>query len=165
LPFLLNQCPPIPGTSGLGGLPSGSATQHRRTTDPAPVRSTSVNAGVLVLQRIVAGRAGVRWALRRRATQNLPPEWRANLGFSYDRGNFFFSANANYQDEAFWADVPFAEGTTDSFVQVNTSIGVRLLDERMTLSVLGSNIFDETSATCSATSSRARSRASSDSAS
>ncbi len=41
-------------------------------------------------------------------TQNLPPTWRANIGFSYDSGRLFFSANANYQDEAFWADVPFA---------------------------------------------------------
>jgi outer membrane receptor protein involved in Fe transport len=76
-------------------------------------------------------------------TQNLPPEWRANFGFAYDTGRFFFSANANYQDEAFWADVPFAVGTTDSFTLVNAAIGVRLMDERVTLQVLGSNIFDE----------------------
>jgi len=76
-------------------------------------------------------------------TQNLPPTWRANAGFSYDNGRYFFSANANYQDEAFWADVPFAVGTTDSFTMVNAAIGIRLLDERMTLQILGANIFDE----------------------
>jgi len=76
-------------------------------------------------------------------TQNLPPEWRGNVGFAYDSGRFFFSANANYQDEAFWADVPFATGTTDSFTLVNAAIGVRLMDERVTLQVLGSNVTDE----------------------
>jgi len=78
-------------------------------------------------------------------TQNLPPTWRGNFGFSFDSGRYFFSANANYQDEAFWADVPLpgAQGTTDSFTMVNAAAGVRLLDERMTLQILGANIFDE----------------------
>jgi iron complex outermembrane receptor protein len=76
-------------------------------------------------------------------TQNLPPEWRGNIGVSYDSGRWFWSANANYQDEAFWADVPFVVGTTDSFTMVNAAIGVRLADERVTLQVLGANIFDE----------------------
>ncbi|MCM2270634.1 MAG: TonB-dependent receptor, partial [Thermoanaerobaculia bacterium] len=76
-------------------------------------------------------------------TQNLPPEWRANVGFNYDSGRFFLGANANYQDEAFWADVPFATGTTDSFTLFNVSAGVRLMDERLTLQVLGSNVTDE----------------------
>jgi len=77
------------------------------------------------------------------ATQNLPPEWRGNLGFAYDQGNFFFSANANYQDEAFWADVPFATGTTDAFTMINAAIGVRLAAERLTLQLMGANVFDE----------------------
>lgn len=75
--------------------------------------------------------------------QNRAPEWRANLGVAYDRGNFFWSANVNYQDEAYWADVLNVRGFTDAFTQVNASIGFRLLDERMTIQVLGSNIFDE----------------------
>jgi len=75
--------------------------------------------------------------------QNIPPEYRANAGLSWDGGTFFTSVNVNYQDEAFWADVPLAVGFTDAFTQVNAAIGVRLLDERMTLQVIGSNIFDE----------------------
>ncbi len=75
--------------------------------------------------------------------QNLPPEWRANAGLSWDGGTFFVNGNVNYQDEAFWADVPLAVGTTDAFTQVNVGMGVRLLDERMTLEIIGSNIFDE----------------------
>ncbi len=76
-------------------------------------------------------------------SQNLPPEWRGNFGLSYDVGTWFWSTNVNYQDEAFWADVLNVRGNTNSFTQVNAAIGVRLLDERLTLQVIGSNIFDE----------------------
>jgi iron complex outermembrane receptor protein len=78
--------------------------------------------------------------------QNLPPEWRANAGFSWDAGSWFLNTNVNYQDEAYWGDVnlgPSTVGTTDSFTQVNLGVGVRLVDERLTLQVIGSNIFDE----------------------
>ncbi|HET9768169.1 MAG TPA: TonB-dependent receptor [Thermoanaerobaculia bacterium] len=75
--------------------------------------------------------------------QNLPPTWRANLGLGYDPGRWFFDVNANYQDEAFWGDVLFAHGTTDAFTMVNVSTGVRLWEERVTLQVIGANIFDE----------------------
>ena len=77
------------------------------------------------------------------ADQNLPPEWRANLGFGYDPGRWFVDVNANYQDEAFWGDVLFARGTTDAFTMVNAAVGFRLLDERLTLQIIGANIFDE----------------------
>lgn len=76
-------------------------------------------------------------------SQNRPPEYRANLGLSYDNGAFFLNTNINYQDEAYWADVPLAVGSTEAFTQVNLAVGFRLLDERMTLQVIGSNIFDE----------------------
>jgi outer membrane receptor protein involved in Fe transport len=78
--------------------------------------------------------------------QNLPPEWRANAGVGYDVGSWFWSANVNYQDEAFWGDVnlgPSTVGFTDAFTMVNAAIGVRLMEERLTLSVIGNNIFDE----------------------
>ncbi|MDQ1346658.1 MAG: outer rane receptor for ferrienterochelin and colicin [Acidobacteriota bacterium] len=76
-------------------------------------------------------------------SQNRPPEWRGNLGLSFDNGGFFVNTNVNYQDEAYWADVPLAVGFTEAFTQVNLAVGFRLLDERMTLQVIGSNIFDE----------------------
>jgi outer membrane receptor protein involved in Fe transport len=78
--------------------------------------------------------------------QNLPPEWRANAGLGYDVGSWFLNTNVNYQDEAYWGDVnlgPSTVGFTDSFTMVNAAIGVRLLDERLTLQVIGNNIFDE----------------------
>jgi outer membrane receptor protein involved in Fe transport len=76
-------------------------------------------------------------------SQNRPPEYRANFGLSFDNGGFFVNTNVNYQDEAYWADVPLAVGSTDAFTQVNLAVGFRLLDERMTLQVIGSNVFDE----------------------
>ena len=36
---------------------------------------------------------------------NVPPEWTLNTGFGYNADRWFFNANANYQDEAFWADL------------------------------------------------------------
>jgi outer membrane receptor protein involved in Fe transport len=75
--------------------------------------------------------------------QNLPPEWRANFGFGYDPGPWFFNTNINYQDEAYFGDVLFARGAVDSFTQINASAGFRLLDDRLTLQVIGSNVTDE----------------------
>ena len=49
------------------------------------------------------------------------PEWRGNLGLSFDNGGFFVNANVNYQDEAYWADVLNSpSATTDAFTQVNS---------------------------------------------
>jgi len=76
-------------------------------------------------------------------SQNRAPTWRGNVGLSYDNGSWFVGANANYQGEAYWADVPFATGTTDAFTIVNLSLGIRLMSEQLSLSILGNNIFDE----------------------
>ncbi|MFN7940284.1 MAG: TonB-dependent receptor [Thermoanaerobaculia bacterium] len=78
------------------------------------------------------------------ADQNKPPKSRANFGFAFDNGRFFVSTNVNYQDKSYWADVLNVRAFTDSFTTVNASIGVRFLDERLTLQILGSNITDET---------------------
>ena len=75
--------------------------------------------------------------------QNKPPEWRGNLGLSYDTGMWFVNGNVNYQDDAYWADVLNVRASTDSFTQFNVSLGVRLLEERMTLQVIGANVTDE----------------------
>ncbi|HXT19793.1 MAG TPA: TonB-dependent receptor, partial [Thermoanaerobaculia bacterium] len=75
--------------------------------------------------------------------QNLPPKWRANVGLGYDPGPWFLDVNANYQDKAFWGDVLFAHGFTDSFTMVNAALGFRLFDEHMTIQVIGANVFDD----------------------
>ena len=74
-----------------------------------------------------------------------PPESRINAGFSYDTGSYFFRANANYQDEAFWTDVLDSRfwGPTEAFTQVNVGVGVRFNEDRATLSVNVQNALDE----------------------
>jgi outer membrane receptor protein involved in Fe transport len=74
---------------------------------------------------------------------NRAPEWRANFGSGQDRSSFFWNANVNYQDEAYWADVLFARAPTDAFTQVNASVGWRFRDDSLTLKLIGQNIFDE----------------------
>lgn len=78
------------------------------------------------------------------AEVNISPEWRGNLGIGYDVRRWFWSANVNYQGEAYWADVLFARASTDAFTQVNVAIGARFLDERLTLQITGANVLDET---------------------
>lgn len=77
---------------------------------------------------------------------NLPPENRFNLGLAYNGAHFFASGNVNYVDEAFWADVLDARfhGPTEAYTQFNVALGVRLLGERLSLAVIGQNVFDET---------------------
>jgi outer membrane receptor protein involved in Fe transport len=80
-----------------------------------------------------------------RSAINSPPEHRANLGFAYNPGRWFFNVNANYQDEAFWTDVLDSAfwGPTDAFTMVNVGVGVRFNDENVQLSVNAQNVFDE----------------------
>ena len=74
---------------------------------------------------------------------NVPPQSRVNLGGSWDSGTFFVNGNVNYVDDAFWTDVLNILAATDSFTQVNLSLGYRFWGEKATFSVIGSNIFDE----------------------
>ena len=76
---------------------------------------------------------------------NTPPQNRVNAGISISKERFFFSANANYQDEAFWTDVLDSRfwGPTDSFTQVNIGGGLRFGGDQTTLSVNVQNVFDE----------------------
>jgi len=74
---------------------------------------------------------------------NIPPENRLNAGLSFDSGRFFVNSNVNFADDAYWADVLNIRAPTDGYTMVNLGVGVRFANERVTLSVLGSNIFDE----------------------
>jgi iron complex outermembrane receptor protein len=75
---------------------------------------------------------------------NDPPKHRFNVGAAWDGGTFFANANVNYQDEAFWTDVLDERfwGPTKDITLVNVAGGVRLFDERMTVSVGAQNVFD-----------------------
>ena len=76
---------------------------------------------------------------------NSPPQNRANAGVAYSGERFFADANINYVDDARWTDVLDSRfhGTTDSYTIVNLTLGTRLHDDRVTLSIIGNNIFDE----------------------
>ena len=76
---------------------------------------------------------------------NMAPATRFNFGVNYDVPKFYFNANMNYQDEAFWTDVLDARfhGPTEEFGQINVGFGWRFNDERLTLGIIGSNITDE----------------------
>ena len=75
---------------------------------------------------------------------NTPPEWRLNTALTFNSESWYGSLGLNYQDDAFWTDVLDSRfwGPTDSFAQVNTSIGYRF-SENFSLAVNGQNIFDE----------------------
>jgi outer membrane receptor protein involved in Fe transport len=74
---------------------------------------------------------------------NLPPEWRLNLGVDRDAGKYFWNVTLNYQDESFWSDVLFARAATEAFTQVNAAFGWRFREDRLTLKLIGQNLFDE----------------------
>lgn len=74
---------------------------------------------------------------------NVPPEWRLNAGVSRDVGKHFWSIVANYQDEAYWADVLYARAATDPFTQVNATLGWRFRNERFSLKLIAQNVFDQ----------------------
>jgi outer membrane receptor protein involved in Fe transport len=77
------------------------------------------------------------------ADLNVPPEWRANLGFGRDSGRYYFNVAVNHQDEAYWADVLSIHARTPSFTQVGVTVGWRFRDDRVMLKVIGQNVFDE----------------------
>lgn len=73
-----------------------------------------------------------------------PSKHRCNVGLGYDDRKIFASGNLNYVGEAFWVDVLDSRfwGPTKAFTQVNLAAGVRLMNDRVTLSVLATNVFD-----------------------
>ncbi len=77
---------------------------------------------------------------------NTPPESRFNLALAYSGDRYFADLNVNYVDSARWTDVLDARfhGTTDAYTMTNMSLGVRLRNDQVTLSVIGTNILDET---------------------
>jgi outer membrane receptor protein involved in Fe transport len=74
---------------------------------------------------------------------NIPPSWRANLGLGHDSAKRFWSTSVNYQGSAYWADVLFARASTAAFTQVNAAFGWRFRNNRLTMKLVGQNLFDE----------------------
>ena len=77
-------------------------------------------------------------------TINTPAENRFNFSLAYSGEKLFSDLNVNYVDEAFWTDVLDARfhGFTEDYTMVNLSLGYHFND-KVTLSVIGVNIFDE----------------------
>ncbi len=76
---------------------------------------------------------------------NTPPNNRFNFGAAYDNGSYYVNGNLNYTDEAFWTDVLDSRfwGTTDSFTLVNLSVGARFNNDKVVVSLIATNLFDE----------------------
>ncbi len=75
----------------------------------------------------------------------LAPTNRMNGSLSWNSERFVGSAQVNYQDEAFWADVltsPYF-GFTDAFTMVNASFGVKWADGKVVTALKGTNLFNE----------------------
>lgn len=75
-----------------------------------------------------------------------PSENRFNASINYNGKRWLGTASLNYAGEALWTDVLSKEyhGFTDAYTMVNASLGVKFVEGKVTLSVKGINIFDET---------------------
>lgn len=74
-----------------------------------------------------------------------PPNNRVNVGFNYDPGSWYVNGNVQYTDGAFWTDVLDSRfwGPTDDYTLTNVSFGFRFNDDKVTLGIVGTNIFDD----------------------
>jgi outer membrane receptor protein involved in Fe transport len=75
----------------------------------------------------------------------LPSENRFNAGLGYAGKTLFGNANVNYAGKALWLDVLNATyaGFTDAYTMLNATVGVKLADGKVTLSLKGINLTDE----------------------
>jgi outer membrane receptor protein involved in Fe transport len=76
----------------------------------------------------------------------VPARNRFNAGVSWNSKRFLGSATVNFTDKAFWTDVLSAPyfGATDSYTMVNASFGLKWLDGKLTTTVKGTNLLNET---------------------
>jgi outer membrane receptor protein involved in Fe transport len=77
---------------------------------------------------------------------NLPAKNKFNVGLNFNRDRFLGDVNITYSDSAFWQDVldDRYHGTTESYTLVNGGFGVRWLNNRLTTSVKGTNLANQT---------------------
>jgi outer membrane receptor protein involved in Fe transport len=76
----------------------------------------------------------------------LPSEHRFNAGLGYSGKTFFGNANVNYASEALWVDVLGStyHGYTDAYTMLNATLGVKLAEGKVTISLKGLNLTNET---------------------
>jgi outer membrane receptor protein involved in Fe transport len=75
----------------------------------------------------------------------IPSEHRVNAGLGYNGKLFFANANVNYASEALWVDVlnQVWAGFTDSYTMLNATVGVKLADGKVMVSLKGMNLTND----------------------
>jgi outer membrane receptor protein involved in Fe transport len=75
----------------------------------------------------------------------IPAKNRFNAGVNWNTKRFLGSASVNYSDKALWTDVLSSafDGYTDSYTMVNATFAVLWNDGKITTSVKGTNLFNE----------------------
>ena len=75
----------------------------------------------------------------------ISSENRFNVGLGYSGKTFFGNANVNYAGEALWVDVLNASyaGFTEPYTMLNATLGVRLADGKVMVSLKGINLTNE----------------------
>jgi outer membrane receptor protein involved in Fe transport len=76
----------------------------------------------------------------------IPAKNRVNVGLSFNDSRFLGSLSVAYSDKAFWTDVLSSDfdGYTDSYAMVNATFGVKWADGKVSTSIKGTNLFNET---------------------
>ena len=77
---------------------------------------------------------------------NLPAKNRFNAGVNFNRSRYLGDLNVTYSDSAFWQDVldERYHGTTAAYTMVNGGFGVKWARNRVTTSVKGTNLGNQT---------------------
>ncbi|HYT75935.1 MAG TPA: TonB-dependent receptor [Vicinamibacterales bacterium] len=77
---------------------------------------------------------------------NLPAKNRFNAGVNFNRSRYVGDLNVSYSDSAFWQDVldERYHGTTTAYTMVNGGFGVKWANNRVTTSVKGTNLGNQT---------------------
>ena len=75
----------------------------------------------------------------------ISSEHRFNAGLGYNGKTFFGNFNVNYAGEALWVDVLNASyaGFTDAYTMLNATVGVKLADGKVMVSLKGINLANE----------------------
>jgi outer membrane receptor protein involved in Fe transport len=75
----------------------------------------------------------------------IPSKHRFNASLGYNRDKVFGNVDVNYASKALWTDVLNASyaGFTDAYTMLNATLGVRLAEGRVMVSLKGTNLTNE----------------------
>jgi hypothetical protein len=75
----------------------------------------------------------------------IPSRHRFNAFVGYDGGKLFANVNVNYASKALWTDVLNASyaGFTDPYTMLNATLGVKLAEGKVRVSLKGTNLANE----------------------